>query len=126
MDRLVAAVQSIGLDPDETTVCPHTTKTKSNSIEWLDASNRQYEISSSGSNVTLKEADGPAVVLLSNVTNFRIRTYNQSNVQLADNLNHANSHNIRRVGIEITTQRNGRSVTLRTKVFIRAMAAEGT
>jgi len=126
LERIARAIQSIGLDPDEASLCPHATKTKSNSIEWLDASNRQYELTSSGSNVTLKEADGPAVVMLSNVTNFRVRTYDKSNALLSDNLNHSQSHNIRRVGLEVTTQQNGRSMTLRTKVFIRCMMAEGT
>lgn len=126
LERITRAIQAIGLDPDEATVCPHITQVKSNSIDWRDAHDRAYELKTTAGRLTLKEADGPAVTLLEGVTNFRVRTYDQSNVQLADNLNHIQSHNVRRVSLEITTQGHGRSVTLRTKVFIRSMMAEGT
>jgi len=62
-----------------------------------------------------------ATPILSDVADFTIQTFDESNSSLAGNLSGSSTEPIRRIAITLTVDRAGVHETLRTKVFLRCM-----
>jgi prepilin-type N-terminal cleavage/methylation domain-containing protein len=96
----------------------------SSSIAWISAGGA-CSLSLSGTQLMLASDGGASVALADNVTTFTVAAHDQSNAAVALPANAAACEAIRRISITITMSRNGKTGTLRTKVFLRATMLGG-
>ena len=115
LDRVDRELREIELDQAAASTAPDISAMTASSITW----NTDCSLSLSGSNLMLTMNGGTAAVLLSNVTAFTLAAYNESNTALAASLSGSACDPIRRLSVQITTQRYGVTESLRTRVFLR-------
>lgn len=118
MERACAELRQIPLVSGGSTA-PDLVSVSAASITWSTNST----LTLTGSDLTLAIAGGSASTLLSNVTAFSLRCYDESNVALAATLSGSACTPVRRIEITISTQRGGITETLRTRVFLRSQIA---
>lgn len=116
LDRAVRELRNVPLDGDAGDVAPDIDSMTADSIAWSD----DNSLALSGSDLLLAIDGGAAAVLLSDVTSFAVRAYDEDNNALAQALTAGECDDIRRVSITITIERYGISQTLRSKVFLRS------
>jgi hypothetical protein len=97
---------------------PDIVSVTASSISWQ----ANWSLTLVGGEVLLSENGGSAAVLLSDVTSLSVQAYDENNIALAANLSGSACDPIRRIAITIAMQRNGVADTLKTRVFLRAMA----
>ena len=115
MDRIVRELQNTQLDTSVSGVAPDIESVSASAITWND----DYSLTLSGGQVFFAENGAAAAPLLSDVTSFGVRAYDESNATLGASLSGSGCDPIRRVRITITMQRSGITETMRTKVFLR-------
>jgi hypothetical protein len=119
LDRCTREVRNIQLDDTVVTVAPDVDNVFPTAIRWDDNS----IIGQSGTNLVLQINGGPPAVLVGDVVKFGIQAYDEANVALPSTLAGAACDPIRRFTIEIVASRNGRTQSLRSKLFIRSTMA---
>jgi prepilin-type N-terminal cleavage/methylation domain-containing protein len=125
LDRAVRELRMIELDSSAGGIAPNITDVTPSSIVWTDSDSDAYKLELSGSDLVMQIDGGAAAVLLSGVGSFQVTTYDEDNTQLAGTLTGAACDPIRRVGLEVTLDRDGTSETLRTKAYIRSTMSPG-
>lgn len=115
MDRVVREVRNIALDTSASGVAPDITLFTTTNLSW-DANNT---IALSGSDLTLK-LNGTPRELISDVTAFTMKAYDESNADLGQPLGGAACDPIRRVEFDLTVERYGAQARVRTRVFLRS------
>lgn len=98
---------------------PDVVSVTGSSITWQ----TDWSLELVGDELRLVEDGGPSRVLLEDVTDFSVQAFDQSNAGLAANIAGSGCDAIQRLQITVTQDRNGVSETLRTRVFIRGLAA---
>jgi prepilin-type N-terminal cleavage/methylation domain-containing protein len=126
LDRAVRELRMIELDSAAAGIAPNINDVTPSSIIWTDGDSDLYKLELSGSDLVMQIDGGPSAVLLSAVTAFQVKAYDEDNAQLAGTLTDAACDPIRRVGLEVTLQRDGTSETLRTKAYIRSTMSPGS
>ncbi len=126
IDRLDRDLREIRLDPDAADIGPDIDSLTASSITW-DTAGGTCSVSLSGTQLRLAEDGDSAVALLDDVSAFTVAAYNDAGSALTLPLSGNACDAIRRIQITITVTRDGRSDTLRTRVFLRAtLAGAGT
>ncbi len=120
LDRIVRELRKIDLDSGAAGVAPDIDMATTNSMSWRDTDGDAYVLVLSGSNLLLTVNGGASNILLSDVTVFSLKAYDESNVQLGAFLIGVTCDPIRRFEISITLTRQGVSETLGTKLLIRS------
>jgi hypothetical protein len=115
MDRALREIRAIALDTGASGVAPNIDSTTKTSLVWEGDSS----LTMSGDNLVLTIDNDGGHVLLTDVTDLTIRTYDESNTQLGAGLSGTGCDAIRRVSVSITVQRHGVTHTLRGRVFLR-------
>lgn len=121
LQRIVTELQEIAPNPSSSPVAADITSYTATSIDFSNLTSRRVINYNSGtSTVTLAIAGGSAINLLPNCTAFSFAYYSKTNasVALASPVS-----NIHRIEITLTASKSGITETLRTRVFLRAMAA---
>jgi prepilin-type N-terminal cleavage/methylation domain-containing protein len=116
MERIVRELRKCPRDTSASSTAPMISTVTANSITW----NGSSTLSLSGSQLMFADAGATARPLLSNVTDFQVQTYDESNTALGASLSGSACNPIRRVNFLITSQRSGVTETLTTRVFIRS------
>lgn len=117
LDRIAREIRSIPLDAAASGIAPDIDNCLASYIEWNALGNR---ISTADGDLLLKKNAGTAQVLMNDVTAFSIAAFDESNTQLGFNLSGATCDPIRRLEFTLTAVREGTTVTLRTRVFLRS------
>ena len=126
LDRAVRELRMIELDSAAGGIAPNINDITPASIIWTDGDSDLYKLELSGSDLVMQIDGGPSAVLLSGVGMFQVKAYDEDNTQLAGTLTDAACDPIRRVGLEVTLQRDGANETLRTKSYIRSTMSPGS
>ena len=119
-DRAVREVRKIELDSAASGVAPNMLSVNSFYLQWTDSDGGNYQLSLSGADVKLEIDGGGLATLLTDVTVFSVRCYDEDNVAMPFILVGSACDPIRRVVLDVTVSRNGVTESLRTKVFIRS------
>ena len=120
LDRAMRELQKIELDGAVTGVAPNITSVTSIWIMWEDAAANSYQLGMAGSDLQLEVAGGGLSTLLTDVTSLTISIFNESNVDIGPACAGAACDPVRRIVVDVTTQRSGVTESLRFKVFIRS------
>lgn len=123
MDRIMRELRKIELDSAASGIAPNITTTNPAWMEWQDSDSDLYQLLWAGSALKLTVDGGAFADLLSDVTAFSVKTFDQDNTQLGDSLTGDDCDGIRRIEIEMTLERGGVSDTLRCRTFIRSTMA---
>jgi len=116
LDRAVRELRNVAIDGDAGAVAPDIDSVTADSIAWSD----DNSLVLSGSDLLLTIDGGAPAVLLSDVTSFAVRAYDEDNSAMVQALTGGQCDAIRRLSIAISIQRYGISETLRSKVFLRS------
>ncbi|MHC5002828.1 MAG: PilW family protein [Planctomycetota bacterium] len=123
LDRIVRELRSMNLDTDATGIAPDIESIASSAITWND----DDTLTLTGSNLTLAEDGGSAVVLLGDVSAFTIAASDEDDASVPLPASAASCDPIRRLTITVTVTRHGVSETLRSKLYLRCtMAGAGS
>jgi prepilin-type N-terminal cleavage/methylation domain-containing protein len=98
---------------------PDISSLTATSITW----SGDWSLTLSGTQLLLTEDGGTPSVLLQDVSSLSVTARDQSNAALAASLSGSACDSIHRVRISITLTRSGVSETLRSRIFIRSLAA---
>lgn len=123
LDRIVRTVRDIERDENAGGIAPHIHSIPAaDEIHWLDSNGDTWSLQLSGGDLMFEEKGAAAALLQKDVTAFTMRPCDESNVQIALPLpaNDPDIDDIRRIEVELTLQREGVSITLRSKAFIRS------
>jgi len=118
MERVCAELRQIPLVSGGS-AAPDLASVSATSITWSTNST----LALTRSNLTLAIAGGSASTLLNNVTALSLTCYDESNAALAATLSGSACTPVRRVEITLSSQRDGITETLRTRVFLRSQIA---
>lgn len=88
------------------------------SVQWTSGATA-CSVSLVGDQLLMTSDSSGSMVLLAGVTDLAIQTYDASNGALTGPLSGAALDAVQRISVSITIARNGRSATLRSKVFLR-------
>jgi prepilin-type N-terminal cleavage/methylation domain-containing protein len=124
LERVDRAIREIPLK-SQSGAAPNITSLTGTSLAWSTAAGT-WSLTLTGSTLTLTEPGQAAQALLTDVSALSILAFNESNTALAASLSGAACDAIRRVEVSITVTRQGRSETLRTRVFLRGAMAGGS
>ncbi len=119
LDRAMREIRKIELDDTATGVAPDITAMTVSSLQWEDSSANAYQLVKVGSELQLAVAGGGLATLLTDVTALTIVIFNEDNTNLVVCAG-ATCDPVRRVSVDVTTQRNGVTQSLRFKAFIRS------
>lgn len=128
MDRLVRKVQSAPARAATNPAAPSVAAFTASSITWDDQSLLSYDATAQTivlRDVGAGDAASATPVLAANVSSFTVAPFDQSNANIftalgVTTLNAAQGATVRRVSIQFTLTRDGQSVTLRSRAFVRA------
>ena len=122
LDRAVRELRRIPLDPASPGIAPNIVGMNPAWIKWQDASGNDFQLLKSGGSSELKlEVDGNGtIVLLSDVTTFWVRAYDEDNALLPLVCAGDPCHLIRRIRLDLTVERNGISQSMHAKAYIRS------
>lgn len=118
LDVIVRELQGIAAYDASGTIAPQITSVSPTAIVYSTNSTISYD----GSTVWLTLSGGTARALIQNVSAFSISAFDQSNGALSSTLSGVGVLPVRRLSVSLTVSRFGESETLRTRVFLRAMA----
>lgn len=118
LDRIAAEIRNIPQRPAADPPEPDVDAVTPASLSWSGT----HSLALDGSTLRYT-TDGAASILLENVTGLSIRTFDESDAPLAATLAGAACGAVRRVEVTVTVSAAGVSETLRTRVFLRCMAA---
>ncbi len=119
MDRIDAELRNIPLDGEASDIAPNIKYLAATTITW-DGSNT---LSLVGSELQLSIEGGDPVVLLTDVSAFEMKAYDESNATMALPVSGAGRDGVRRIQVDVTATRDGVSERLRTKVYLRCTMA---
>ncbi len=119
LDRAMREIRKIELDTTATDVAPDITVMTAASLQWEDGSGNAYQLVKVGSELQLAMAGGALATLLTDVTALTIFIFDEDNADLITCAG-ATCDDVRRVSVDVTTQRNGVTEALRFKAFIRS------
>ena len=125
LDRAMRELRKIELDGAVSGVAPNITSMTWIWLEWEDAAANTYQLGKTGSELQLEVAGGGLSTLLTDVTSLNISIFDESNVDIGPLCAGAACDPVRRIVVDVTTQRNGVSQSLRFKVFIRSTMSGG-
>lgn len=91
------------------------------SISWSNGG-AACSLSVSGDSLLLVSDSSGAMTLLKGVAALEVQTFDESNAALPGTISGNGLDSVRRVSVRVTAVRNGRSATLRSKVFFRCCA----
>jgi prepilin-type N-terminal cleavage/methylation domain-containing protein len=117
LERIDRMVREIPLEA-QAGIVPAVDSMTATSLVWTTGAG-QWTLTLSGSSLLLTEPGQAAQVLLEDVSAVTLRAFDESNAALAVSLSGTACDAIRRVSVSITMTRQGRSETLRAKVFLR-------
>ena len=120
LDRAMREIRKIELDAGATGVAPDITSMAVTLLQWEDSSGNAYRLGTSGSELQLQVAGGTIATLLTDVTALAISIYDEDNLDLGASCAGPGCDDVRRVAVDITTQRGGVTESLRFKAFIRS------
>jgi prepilin-type N-terminal cleavage/methylation domain-containing protein len=123
LDRVIRTLRNIERDDGAAGIAPHIQSVPdADEIHWLDAESDAWSFHLTGGNLMFEENGAAAELLQGDVTGLTLRLYDESDAQIAVPLpaNDPDIDDIRRIEVELTLAREGVSVTLRSRVFIRA------
>ena len=120
LDRAMREVRKIELDGAATGVAPNVTSMTWIWLQWEDSAANTYQLGKVGSELRIEVAGGGLSTLLTDVTSLNISIFDEDNTNIGAACAGAGCDPVRRVLVDVTTQRNGVSETLRFKVFIRS------
>ncbi len=120
MDRAMREIRKIELDGAAAGVAPNITSMTLDWLQWEDAAANSYQLRLSGSELQLEVASGGLSTLLTDVTDLEISIFDEGNTDIGPGCAGAGCDPVRRIVVDVTTQRNGVTESLRFKVFIRS------
>jgi len=120
LDRAMREIRKIELDTSAADVAPDITSMAVTLLQWEDSSGNAYRLGTSGSELQLQIAGGAIATLLTDVTALTISIFNEDNADLGASCAGAGCDAVRRIAVDVTTQRNGVTESLRFKAFIRS------
>jgi len=123
LDRVSRRLRDVELNASAPTgtIAPNISNVTASSISFSGTSS----FTLSAGSISFVDAGASAVTLLSNVTSFSIKCYDESNAALGATLSAAGCYPVRRIQVQITCQRDGVSETVRTRVFVRSTMQGG-
>lgn len=126
MDRVARLLRGIPLKTGAG-VRPNVTSLDPGDVQWSDASGA-WRVRLNGGNLELTEPGvAAASVLLTGVTGFTVSAFDEANAALASSLSGTGCDVIRRLSVAITASTpGGRTVSLRTRVFLRSAVSGGS
>jgi prepilin-type N-terminal cleavage/methylation domain-containing protein len=113
MERMVRELRGVGLASGT----PDISSVTASSITW----NTNSSLTLASGELRYSAAGGAAQVLLTGVTEFSVSAFDESDAAMAGTLSGASCAPVRRIQIQVTIARSGRSQTLRSRIFIRSM-----
>jgi len=119
MARMMRELRYIPVDPNSAPLVPRIDSVTPASIAW----NSNNSLSVNGGQVQLVLAGGAPELLLQNVTVFTISTFDQDDAALGGTLAGSACFPVRRVEVLASISRNGKTETLRSRVFLRGLMA---
>ncbi len=131
MDRALRELRWIELntDPAPCTIGPHIDSVTDKSITWdnvLDGVHSLVWSGTSGDPLTLAVDGGAAVNLQTDVTAFTVAVYDDTNTVIVLPLADDDACcPIRRIALDLTVNRSGKSMSVRTKLFVRSTMSGG-
>jgi prepilin-type N-terminal cleavage/methylation domain-containing protein len=120
LDRAMREIRKIELDAGAADVAPDITSMAVTLLQWEDSSGNAYQLGKSGSELQLQIAGGTVATLLTDVTDLEISIFDEDNADLGLSCAGATCDAVRRIVIDVTTQRSGVTESLRFKAFIRS------
>ena len=120
LDRAMREIRKIELDAGATGVAPDITSMAVTLLQWEDSSGNAYRLGWSGSELELQVAGGAIATLLTDVTDLAISIYDEDNLDLGVSCAGPGCDAVRRVAVDVETQRGGVTDRLRFKAFIRS------
>lgn len=127
MDRLVRKVQSAPARAATNPAAPSISALTATAITWDDQSTLTYDANAQTlvlRDVAAGDSTSATPVLVGNVSAFEVAPFDQDNANIftalgVATLNSAQGATVRRVSIQFTLTRDGQSVTLRSRAFVR-------
>ncbi len=119
LDRALREIRKIELDAAASGVAPDITAMTVSSLQWEDSAGDAYHLVKVGSELQLAVAGGGLATLLTDVTALTIAIFDEDNTNLVLCAGAA-CDPVRRISIDVTTQRSGVTQSLRFKAFIRS------
>ena len=120
LDRAMREIRKIELDTTASDVAPDITSMTDTLLQWEDSSGNAYRLGWSGSELQLQIAGGTIATLLTDVTDMVISIFDEDNVDLGASCGGPGCDAVRRIAVEVWTQRSGVTESLRFKAFIRS------
>ncbi len=120
MDRAMREIRKIELDDDAAGVAPNISLMSATALNWQDSSSNTYRFAIVGSELQLEVASGGLSTLLTDVTDLEISIFDEGNTDIGPGCAGDTCDPVRRIVVDVTTQRNGVTESLRFKVFIRS------
>lgn len=120
MERIMLELRSCQSDPGGSTT-PDILAVRSDRITWTTPSGERT-LSRSGSSLVLT-ASGSDCTLVAGITSLAIQTYDDQNEELDATLDEDECQEVQRVQITLTAQRLNITESLRSRVFLRCVAA---
>ncbi len=120
LDRAMREIRKIELDSSAADVAPNITSVTATTLVWENSSSNVYRLAMVGSELRLQIAAGAVATLLTDVTALAISIYDEDNADLGASCAGAGCDAVRRVVVDVTTQRSGVTESLRFKAFIRS------
>ncbi len=122
MERVATELRTIGPSSASGSVGPDISALTSTSITFNSGAAART-ITRTGSNLLLTGGAASNIPLAQNVSTFTLQGYDKSNVALPASPSAGQIATLRRIEITLTATRGTVSETLRTRVFIRPLAA---
>lgn len=123
MERVMLELRSCQTDPGGSTT-PDMLAVRSDRITWTTPSGERT-LSRSGTSLVLS-IDGANCTLAGGVTALAIQTYDDENEELDSTLDEDECQEVQRVQVTLTAQRQNITESLRSRVFLRCVAAGST
>jgi prepilin-type N-terminal cleavage/methylation domain-containing protein len=117
MDRIMRELRKVPLDSGAAGIAPNIDQIFPTYMDW---GGNTDGLSMSGTDLQLKVNSGANETLLTDVTSFELRPYNESNAFIGPSLSGTGCDPIRRIEVNITVTRYGVATTLRSRMYLRA------
>lgn len=127
MDRIIRKLQSAPARAATSPAVPSFATFSATSITWDDLSAITYDANAQTlvfRDVAAGDSTSATPVLIGNVSDFSAAPFDQSNANIftalgVSSLNSTQGATVRRISIQFTITRDGQSVTLRSRAFVR-------
>ena len=122
MERIAIELRTISVQPGSNPVAPDINGATTNSLSF-NAGSSPRTLAQDGSVLRLTGQAGVDTPLATSISSFVVQCYNGANAPLPSAPSPGQLAAVRRIQITLVASSGGVSETLRTKVFIRSMAA---